>query len=192
MDVSLTDGQAHDIALYAVDWDNQGRSEQIQITSAATGAVLDTETLSHFTGGVYLQWELSGNVVITFKTLAGPNAVLSGLFFDPPSTSNAAAVSQVTPDVTVPGSLKSNTTNVAANTTAAFGDPADSLVILNVNSASSTSSALVDATENSWITPIIDVVNGPPQAVDLLWSIHGTSRSGLKPPGFRRSVVDLR
>ena len=90
MDVNLTDGQAHDVALYAVDWDNQGRSEQIQIASAATGAVLDTETLSSFSGGVYLQWELSGNVVITFKTLAGPNAVLSGLFFDPPSRTGAA------------------------------------------------------------------------------------------------------
>ena len=91
VDVNLTDGQAHDVALYAVDWDKQGRSEQIQITSAATGAVLDTETLSNFSGGVYLQWELSGNVVITFKTLAGPNAVLSGLFFDPPSSTGAAS-----------------------------------------------------------------------------------------------------
>ena len=46
----------------------QGRSEQIQIASAATGAVLDTETFSNFTGGVYLQWEITGNVVITFKS----------------------------------------------------------------------------------------------------------------------------
>ena len=48
--VNLNDGQAHNIALYALDWDNNGRSEQIQITSAATGAILDTETISSFSG----------------------------------------------------------------------------------------------------------------------------------------------
>ena len=80
MDVNLTDGQAHDLTLYAVDWSNIGRSEQIQITSAATGAVLDTETLSNFYSGVYLQWKLSGSVVITVKTLAGADSVLSGIF----------------------------------------------------------------------------------------------------------------
>ena len=89
INVDLTDGQAHDLALYAVDWDSQGRSEQIQITSAATGAVLDTETLSKFTGGDYLQWKISGNVVITVKDLAGPNAVISGLFIDPPTPTGA-------------------------------------------------------------------------------------------------------
>ena len=49
--VDLTDGQAHDLALYAVDWTDAGRSEQIQITNASTGAVLDTETISSFVGG---------------------------------------------------------------------------------------------------------------------------------------------
>jgi hypothetical protein len=45
---------------------------------------LDTETISSFSGGDYLQWAVTGNVVITVKCLAGPNAVISGLFFDPP------------------------------------------------------------------------------------------------------------
>jgi hypothetical protein len=94
VDVNLTDGQAHDLTFYAVDWSNIGRSEQIQITSAGTGAVLDTETLSNFYGGAYLQWKLSGSVVITVKTLAGANSVLSGIFFDPPSITGAA-----TPDL---------------------------------------------------------------------------------------------
>src|SRR5205823_5965427 len=46
VDVSLTDGQEHDLALYALDWDNQGRSELIQISDAATGAIRDTQTIS--------------------------------------------------------------------------------------------------------------------------------------------------
>jgi hypothetical protein len=81
--VGLSDGQVHDLALYAVDWWGQGRSEQIQLINAATGGVLDTETISSFTGGEYLQWAVSGNVVIKVTNLAGPSAVISGLFLGP-------------------------------------------------------------------------------------------------------------
>ena len=48
VDVDLTDGQAHDLELYFLDWSNSGRSEQVQIRNAATGALLDTETVSSF------------------------------------------------------------------------------------------------------------------------------------------------
>jgi hypothetical protein len=82
INVNFTDGQTHDLALYALDWDSQGRSEQIQISDAASGTVLDTETVSSFTSGVYLQWAISGNVVIKITKASGPNAVISGLFFD--------------------------------------------------------------------------------------------------------------
>ena len=82
--VNLNDGKAHNIALYALDWDNKGRSEQIQITSAATGAILDTESISSFSSGEYLQWKVSGSIVIRVTCLSGVNAVVSGLFFDPP------------------------------------------------------------------------------------------------------------
>jgi hypothetical protein len=111
--VNLTDGQAHDLTLYAIDWSNIGRTEQIQITSAATGAVLDTETLSNFYGGVYLQWKLSGSVVITLKTLAGANSVVSGIFFDPPSA-QAAAQSELS---NVAGPLAGEITGIANNVT---------------------------------------------------------------------------
>ena len=83
---NFTDGQAHDFAVYAIDWDTTVRSERIQITSAATGAVLDTESISNFSGGAYLQWQVTGSVVITVTKVAGSNAVLSGLFFDAPTT----------------------------------------------------------------------------------------------------------
>ena len=93
VDVNLTDGQTHDLELYLLDWDRQGRTEQVQISNAATGAVLDTESVSSFHSGVYLQWAVSGNVLITITNIAGPsaNAVLSGLFLDPVSTSAATA-----------------------------------------------------------------------------------------------------
>ena len=84
INLNLGDGRADDVALYAVDWENQGISEQIQITNAATGMVLDTETLSDFSGGDYLDWRISGDILITITLLTGPNAVLSGLFLDSP------------------------------------------------------------------------------------------------------------
>ena len=82
--VNLGDGQAHDLALYAVDWTNSGRSEQIQVINPATGAVLDTETLGSFTGGAYLQWVVSGDVEIKVTSLVSASAVVSGLFLDAP------------------------------------------------------------------------------------------------------------
>ena len=51
VDVNLADGQTHDLELYFDDWDNKGRAEQVQISDAGTGTVLDTETISSFTIG---------------------------------------------------------------------------------------------------------------------------------------------
>ena len=96
VDVNLTDGQQHDLELYFLDWDKQGRSEQVKITNAATGAVLSTQTVSSFQSGIYLDYAISGNVLITFTKLAGPNAVLSGLFLDP-STGTTSTAAIVTP-----------------------------------------------------------------------------------------------
>ena len=99
------DGQAHDLELYFVDWDNKGRGEQVQISDAGTGTVLDTETISSFTSGVYLDWKVSGNLVITITRQAGANAVLNGLFLDPtsspPPTATASFLKQ---DATTQGS----------------------------------------------------------------------------------------
>jgi hypothetical protein len=50
--LNLTDGKAHKVSLYAVDWDGTIRNEHVLILDAATGIVLDTETLGSFRGGV--------------------------------------------------------------------------------------------------------------------------------------------
>ena len=70
------------MSIYADDWDNLGRSERVDVINPSTGTVLDTRTISSFSGGVYLSWQLSGNVEIRFTRLSGPNAVMSGIFFD--------------------------------------------------------------------------------------------------------------
>jgi ELWxxDGT repeat protein len=83
--VNLTDGQVHDLEMYFLDWDKMGRSEQVQITSASTGTVLSTQSISSFQSGLYLNYAVSGSIVITFKDLGPGNAVLNGLFIDPSS-----------------------------------------------------------------------------------------------------------
>ena len=110
LDVNLTDGQAHTLTVYAADYGNQGLNEQIQVVNAATGAVLDTKTLQSFSGGDYLQWVVSGNVLIEVIKLSGADAVLSGLFFDAPTTTVAPAGSAVfvRPDTSTEGNWIGN------------------------------------------------------------------------------------
>ena len=81
--VNLTDGNVHEIAVYCLDWDNQARVETVSILNPQTGAVLDSHTISSFTNGQYLAWNLSGNIEIKVTDVSGPNAVISGLFFSP-------------------------------------------------------------------------------------------------------------
>ena len=69
--MNLTDGQTHDLELYFLDWDQQGRTEQVQISDASTGAVLSTQSISSFQSGVYLDYAVSGNIVITITKGAG-------------------------------------------------------------------------------------------------------------------------
>ena len=83
VDVNLTDGAAHRVALYLLDWDNNGRAIRIDVLDAATQQVLSTQNAQSFSGGVYLMWNLQGHVILRLTSTGGTNAVLSGLFFDP-------------------------------------------------------------------------------------------------------------
>ena len=188
VNVNLTDGQPHDVTLYILDWADIGRSEQIQITSAATGAVLDTRPSRISLGslspvGALRQRGDHGQGTGRSKSL------LSGLFFDSPSTSNAVTASQFTQNITVPGSLKTNAIDALDNSTTPFADPADSTVALNATSMSSTSLASLNGTEKSWITPLIDLGDGSSQAVSIPWFVRGPRTMELKPPGFRRAMI---
>jgi uncharacterized repeat protein (TIGR01451 family) len=85
IDVNLTDGKTHTLALYLLDWDGQGRSERVDVLDASTGQVLDTRTVSAFSGGTFLSWDLSGHVKFRVTSLAGPNAIVSGFFLADPA-----------------------------------------------------------------------------------------------------------
>ena len=66
-----------------VDWDSLARSERIAVLDGATGAILDSQTLSNFDKGTYTVWNVTGHVKLQFGSLDGANAVVSGIFFDP-------------------------------------------------------------------------------------------------------------
>jgi hypothetical protein len=80
--LNLTDGQVHPLALYFNDWDNLGREQRVEILDAATDAVLDTRTISSFSQGRYLVWNVRGYVKIRVTRIGGLNAILTGLFVD--------------------------------------------------------------------------------------------------------------
>jgi hypothetical protein len=96
INVNLTDGNTHRVALYLLDWDTTTRSETITITDAVSGTVLNTQSLANFNQGVWAVWNLQGNVVITV-TNTGPagrsNATVSGIFFGAPTTTSSATYS---------------------------------------------------------------------------------------------------
>ena len=86
IDINLTDGNTHQVGMYALDWDPEGRAETISLADATSGAVLDSRSISSFANGEWLLWNLTGHVTVTVTQTGPENAVISGLFFDPPAT----------------------------------------------------------------------------------------------------------
>ena len=100
--LNLTDGAAHQVAIYLLDWDTTTRAETIAITDPATGVLLDSRSFSGFHNGAYGVWNIKGTVTITVSATVG-NAVVSAIFFGPAS------------GVPLPSSFKLNGTAAAAN-----------------------------------------------------------------------------
>ena len=104
LDVNITDGNAHQLALYVLDWDNRGRAETIQAVDGTSGAVLDTRSLANFTNGIYYVWNVSGHVTFNVTLTGGLNAVVSGAFFDAgPANSTSATAHFINTDTTTEG-----------------------------------------------------------------------------------------
>jgi hypothetical protein len=80
IDVNVTDGKVHQVAVYPLDFDNQSRAETISIVDASTHAVLDTRSVVNFTSGEYLVWNVSGHVIMRVTVTGRMNPVLSGVF----------------------------------------------------------------------------------------------------------------
>jgi hypothetical protein len=107
IDVNITDGATHQVELYCLDWDRGGRSERIDVLDGGSGTVLDTRTISSFSDGEYLVWNVSGHATFRITPLGG-NAVVSGVFFGGGTigTGVAATATYLTTDATTQGSWK--------------------------------------------------------------------------------------
>ena len=82
IDVNITDGATHQVALYNLDWDGANtRTQRVDVLNATTGAVLDTRTVTAFSNGQYLVWTIGGHVTFRVTNTGPANAVVSGLFF---------------------------------------------------------------------------------------------------------------
>jgi hypothetical protein len=80
VDLNLTDGEPHEVAVYFLDGDSAARSQIVDVLDPVTGNVLDSRAISKFVNGQYLVWNMSGHVNIRLTRVDGANAVLSGLF----------------------------------------------------------------------------------------------------------------
>lgn len=82
--VAVPAGSAKKVTLYAIDWDTNQRAQRIDVVDAQSGKLLDSRTISSFTSGAYLSWQVSGQVIFKVTRVAGANAVVSALFFGAP------------------------------------------------------------------------------------------------------------
>ncbi len=84
IDVPITDTTVtHQVALFCSDYDNGNRAETVKVQTPS-GTVLDTESVSGFSDGKYLVWNVKGHVQFVVTQTAGTSAVVSGVFLDPP------------------------------------------------------------------------------------------------------------
>ncbi len=193
MDIDLTDGQAHDVELYFLDWDSTGRGETVQISDASSGTVLDTEMISSFHSGVYLDWQLSGSVVITITHTGGANAVLSGIFFDPTPTPTSTPT-PITPTITWPNpanitygtALSSTQLDATANVPGTFTYTLAAGTVLGAGNGQTLSALFVPTDTkdytNASATATITVTQATPT---ITWAnpaniVYGTALSGTQ------------
>jgi len=77
-----TDAEEHAVALYALDYDQNSRTQSFSALSAANLEPLcPTQTADSFVNGVYARFTFKGSIIIRLAKQKGSNANVSGLFF---------------------------------------------------------------------------------------------------------------
>lgn len=101
IDATAPVGFTQQLAVYVADFDPSAREEQIDIFDDA-GVKLDSQPVKAFSKGRYLVWTIRGHVTLRVTRLAGPNAIVSGVFLGPPvaSAGGASAVFVAADDLT--------------------------------------------------------------------------------------------
>ena len=71
------------VTLYTTDYDEGSREADVTVFDDGGKQIIAPMELYEYEGGWYLKYKMSGKVDFTFEKTAGPNAVISGIFFDP-------------------------------------------------------------------------------------------------------------
>ena len=82
VDIDIGD-QTRKVSLYLTDFDEGNREVEISVTDADGNTLMSPIEVIGYEDGWYLQFVMSGRVHFTFDLMFGPNAVISGIFFDP-------------------------------------------------------------------------------------------------------------
>ena len=80
--VTITDGNAHNISLYLLNWDSIYRPENISIIDVSSNQVLDSRNFDGYHDGQYATWNIKGNVVIRVTPIGEIYAAVAGVFFN--------------------------------------------------------------------------------------------------------------
>ncbi|MDO6431952.1 glycosyl hydrolase [Flavitalea sp. BT771] len=93
IDLQVTGNQQHQVALYFLDWDNKARRSGIEVFDGRTlKLIAPVQLIRTYKGGKYLVFNYSGSIRIRVNQVRGPNAAVSGLFFDEPEEQDLKAV----------------------------------------------------------------------------------------------------
>ena len=111
--LSFTDGNTHQVALYMVDYDSMNRSQTVQVIDNSTSNVISTQSVSNFSAGAWLVYDVTGSVTFHFICTGGINAVLNGIFIDGAATSPTPTPTP-TPAPTAPSVADSGFETIAA------------------------------------------------------------------------------
>lgn len=171
INVDITDGQAHQVALYSLDWDRQGRTQRIEVLDAATLAVLDSRDTGAIVDGVYLRWQVAGRVAFRITRTAGPSPVIAGVFFGDAAAAPPASAPTVTltasPASITPGqstTLTWSSSNAATVNISSLGAVASSGTQVITPAATTTYTATATSSSGQTVTAssTVTVTSAPP------------------------------
>jgi alpha-L-rhamnosidase len=84
IDVEVIDNCKYQLALYFLDWDEQGRRQTIEVFDLKTlNRMAPFQTVQDFSRGKYLIYPCNRSVRFRIDQIRGENAVLNAIFFDP-------------------------------------------------------------------------------------------------------------
>ena len=176
---------AHQVTLYLVDLNHAGYAETLTVKDAVTGIVLDTETASTFSGGVYYAWNVNGNVNVTLTSTAGHWAVVNGIFFGgtgptAPATPSILGAATGNNQLKLTWSASSGATsyNVYRGTTA--GGESTTPVAAGITSTTYTDTALTTGSTYYYKLIAVNAVGGSFASTEASGTVSTTSAAFVK------------